>query len=447
MANASSTPSTTLSEITQAFQGGRWTLVERLCRSLMDTGVSDDPQIWSMLCQSQRARGALDAAAATAAQIVDRWGENASAWQNLAAIQFKRNRYSDALQAFREAISREPRSPLVLIQASAAWAQLGNSEMAHATASSALLQAPALREAYRDRNAGEPVRQASLAANTTLRDYQWDRLTEALETVEIEAGESLDRMRGFIDGYLGRKPIEYPHPLQRPSHLYVPGLTAKPWWERDEVPWVKKVEAQLDAISEELRDVLTDQTEITPYIDRTENTPDDLKAIAGTMAWSAFHFYRHGKPIEDHIRRCPRTMDVVHQMPLMTQQSHGAECLFSIVQPHSKIPAHVGHSNVKLGVHFPLIVPPDCGFRVGGEARSWTVGQCLIFDDGFVHEVWNDSDAHRVVLIFDMWHPDLSEPERHALDVLTETSQQIREDREKMDVNRLLAQWPETAIP
>lgn len=395
-----------------------------------------------MLCHAQREKGAFESAAGTASRIVDRWSDNASAWQNLGTIELQRHRYSSALAAFREVLVRQPQSPLVLVQASEAWGNLGNLDMAHAAASSALLQAPALREAYRDRTVREPIRQASLAANATLRDFQWNRLREDLERIEAEAGETLTRMRDFIDVYLGRKPLEYPHPLQRPSHLYVPGLTARPWWERDDVPWVKKVEAQLDAIAEELQDVLTDRAEITPYIDRTEETPDDLKSIAGTMAWSAFHFYRHGNPITEHIARCPRTMDAVHQMPLMTQQSHGAECLFSIVQPHSKIPAHVGHSNVKLGVHFPLIVPADCGFKVGGETRTWTEGECLIFDDGFVHEVWNNSDTHRVVLIFDMWHPDLSDVERHALDVLTEHSLRIRADREKADVESLLRDWP-----
>jgi aspartate beta-hydroxylase len=41
--------------------------------------------------------------------------------------------------------------------------------------------------------------------------------------------------------------------------------------------------------------------------------------------------------------------------------------------------------------------------------------QCLIFDDSFVHEAWNDSDEVRAVLIFDLWNPYLQEPEREAM--------------------------------
>jgi aspartate beta-hydroxylase len=59
-----------------------------------------------------------------------------------------------------------------------------------------------------------------------------------------------------------------------------------------------------------------------------------------------------------------------------------------------------------------LIVPPGCGFRVGGETREWVVGQAFAFDDTIEHEAWNDSDELRAVLIFDVWNPHLSPEEQ-----------------------------------
>ena len=41
-----------------------------------------------------------------------------------------------------------------------------------------------------------------------------------------------------------------------------------------------------------------------------------------------------------------------------------------------------------------------------------------MFDDTIEHEAMNDSDALRVVLIFDVWHPDLSSAEREAVAAL-----------------------------
>lgn len=421
---------------------GRWDEVEQLAEAILTQDSHHAPAM-GYLCEGAQVRGDMQRAAELAETITRQWPENATAWLNLARIEGDRGRPESALRAYRQALTIRCQAPLILIQAAQALVRFGHSEQAELAASAAFVQAPPLRDAYRQPNQPSHVRKLSQLGNEIIRDRHWEKLSARLETVQRDRGEDLPRMRQFIDVFMGKKPLNYPHPLQQPSHLYVPGLTAKPWWERDEVPWVKDVEAAFDPIYAELREVLANDADLTPYIDHTPDTPEALEEIAGTLAWSAFHFYRHGRAIRSHIERCPDTMRVVHKMPLMTQQSHGAECFFSIVQPHSRIPAHVGHSNVKLGVHFPLIVPPDCGFRVGGETRRWETGKCLIFDDGFVHEVWNDSDAARVVLIFDMWHPDLNEGERHALDELTELDAEIRERHANSSVDQLLNEWPE----
>ena len=42
-----------------------------------------------------------------------------------------------------------------------------------------------------------------------------------------------------------------------------------------------------------------------------------------------------------------------------------------------------------------------------------------VFDDTIEHEAWNDSDKLRVVLIFDIWHPHLTPPERALVTALS----------------------------
>ena len=76
-------------------------------------------------------------------------------------------------------------------------------------------------------------------------------------------------------------------------------------------------------------------------------------------------------------------------------------------------------TNVRLVTHLPLIVPEDCGFRVGNDTRQWVPGKAWVFDDTIEHEAWNDSDKLRVVLIFDIWHPHLTPPERAMITALT----------------------------
>jgi aspartyl/asparaginyl beta-hydroxylase (cupin superfamily) len=88
---------------------------------------------------------------------------------------------------------------------------------------------------------------------------------------------------------------------------------------------------------------------------------------------------------------------------------------FSVLEPNSRIAPHTGITNARVIAHLPLLVPGDCGFRVGGEVRQWEVGKALVFDDMTIHEAWNDSDRIRVVLIADLWRPELSLSERQAV--------------------------------
>ena len=69
-------------------------------------------------------------------------------------------------------------------------------------------------------------------------------------------------------------------------------------------------------------------------------------------------------------------------------------------------------------VHLALDVPPGCGFRVGNAVREWVEGRAFAFDDTIEHEAWNDSDEDRVVLIFDIWRPELTEEEKRELTLL-----------------------------
>ena len=55
---------------------------------------------------------------------------------------------------------------------------------------------------------------------------------------------------------------------------------------------------------------------------------------------------------------------------------------------------------------------------VGDEARQWEEGRCLVFEDYFEHEAWNHTDEDRIVLIVDLWHPDLSATEIRLLEAL-----------------------------
>ena len=92
--------------------------------------------------------------------------------------------------------------------------------------------------------------------------------------------------------------------------------------------------------------------------------------------------------------------------------------LFSLLRPGAHIPAHTGMVNTRLIGHLPLIVPPGCEFRVGNEMRPWVEGKAWMFDDTIEHEAWNRSGETRVILLFEIWRPELTPAERALVDAM-----------------------------
>ncbi|MBU1257181.1 MAG: aspartyl/asparaginyl beta-hydroxylase domain-containing protein, partial [Alphaproteobacteria bacterium] len=99
--------------------------------------------------------------------------------------------------------------------------------------------------------------------------------------------------------------------------------------------------------------------------------------------------------------------------------------LWSLLKPGTHIQPHHGLLNTRLICHLPLLAPSDCALRVGAETRAWRTGEMLIFDDSVEHEAWNRSAETRVVLLFEVWRPEILPEEREALTRLFEAIDQF----------------------
>lgn len=225
---------------------------------------------------------------------------------------------------------------------------------------------------------------------------------------ELGYGGCLEAMiyrAGFLDTFFEQGPWSasaLSHPHQRP-HYFIPGIPARRLYDSGDFEWTKTLEASSLVIREELYSLMADE----------EATFGNYRTEYGNLmpGWNAFHFYIQGERVEENCRRCPKTAALLDSLPGMEKEF----ILFSALNPHSRIIPHVGALNGILRFHLPLIVPEGCGLRVGGQATTWKEGKVLVFDDSFVHEVWNESDKLRVVLFINAWHPCLSEPEQLAL--------------------------------
>ena len=225
------------------------------------------------------------------------------------------------------------------------------------------------------------------------------------------------RFRASMEMMLGRLPML----IQRPTQYFFPELPQVEFYDRQDTPWLEPVEQAVDDIREELLAVLRDEGAFTPYHEPTPDRPMfDRHGLIGNPSWSAFHLVKGGEAVDDHAERCPKTLAAVRQMPLCEVPGRSPSILFSLLRPGARIPPHHGLVNTRLICHLPLIVPGGCGFRVGSQTRPWVEGRAFAFDDSVEHEAWNNSGETRVVLIFDVWRPELTELER---DLVSKTLQ------------------------
>jgi aspartyl/asparaginyl beta-hydroxylase (cupin superfamily) len=205
--------------------------------------------------------------------------------------------------------------------------------------------------------------------------------------------------------------------------MYFPEIPAIEFFERADFPWLDAIEAATEDIRSELTTVLVaDRAGLEPYISYPEKgVPlDQWKELNKSRRWSAYFLWNQSVPQPAHMARCPRTIEVLRNAPQCEVAGRGPTAFFSILEPSTRIPPHTGVTKTRLTVHLPLIVPPDCGFRVGSETREWVPGKAWVFDDTIEHEAWNNSDAPRAVLIFDIWNPFLSAAERDLIRAATE---------------------------
>lgn len=154
-------------------------------------------------------------------------------------------------------------------------------------------------------------------------------------------------------------------------------------------PTVKKEFEQVQAKAGELpryHDIDPGETEIS------DTTPNK---------WNVFMLYLLGYQLEEAQKLCPTLCGVLNNIPHLTQ------AFFSVLEPGKSIPLHegpyLGYLRYHLGIHVPKNNPPQ--IIVNNQPYTWQEGEAVLFDDSWPHEVRNDSDDYRAVLIIDVLRP------------------------------------------
>jgi aspartate beta-hydroxylase len=344
-------------------------------------------------------------------QALARDNASVTLWLNLAIVRRQIGDLDGSFAALREVLLRDNRNFAALLMQGSLLDQQGRQAEAAAAYAIAIAQAPA------DRLLDPPTRQAlerARAVNTehtsALDSFIREKVAPSQEQCTAAERRRLDK---FIDTTLHRRKRYQ----QEPVEYYYPGLPAIEFYDREEFPWLPAFEAATPAIQQELAGILVaDERGFEPYIHYDDHLPlEQWRELNKSPRWSAFHFYQLGRPVEDRCRHAPATLRALHAIPQAQVDLRSPTAMFSVLQPRTRIPPHHGVANFRLVVHLPLVLPPGCGFRVGGETREWRVGEGWVFDDTIEHEAWNNSDQVRIILICDVWSPRLSPEERAAI--------------------------------
>ena len=186
----------------------------------------------------------------------------------------------------------------------------------------------------------------------------------------------------FYDLYIGgpRRPVFYDIAATRPELL--------------------ELDRNYPVIREELLGILPDKRSIPRYHELDEMQYNisarwRRRRTGRSTRWTSWG------PGRRRSARCPRTTALLDGIPGLF------EAFFSILEGGKSIPPHEGPYRGYLRYHLGLVVPDKDppSIRLKDQIYTWKEGESVLFDDSWEHEVYNQCDRDRVVLIVDIRRP------------------------------------------
>jgi aspartyl/asparaginyl beta-hydroxylase (cupin superfamily) len=246
-------------------------------------------------------------------------------------------------------------------------------------------------------------------------------ITLAFETIKQQYGpSSIERVERMLDPRKQER-----HPMQRQAKWVMPGISRRPWHDpyayAEMAPIVEALESNYLAIRREFD---------RAWGEFPTNFGSYEHYLVTRQDWKALYLFRKGHLERQAAALVPVAYGIVDELAVRTGKLCPLlESHFSTLLPGATIPPHCDLWNFSINLHFAVDIPPGCSIRVAGEERTWQEGKCILFDYSFLHEACNRSDRRRTCLLLDLWHPEVTLPERSALTALvTEIRKMMGED-------------------
>lgn len=200
-------------------------------------------------------------------------------------------------------------------------------------------------------------------------------------------------------------------------HSYVPGLSIQEFWNTNDFDWCKRLARSYPAIRQEFDRVVMSGDASTLQEQGNNIWAGALTEDAGSygVGWKTLVLMDRGRWDPINVNLFPVTAQAV-------RDSHApvVEVFFASMQAASEIQPHSDFTNFVLTSHLALDIPQSgenvCRLTVGDTTRQWINGNVMLFDTSLLHDAINESpDQTRYILMLRVWHPDLSDTERQAL--------------------------------
>ncbi|KAL3913809.1 MAG: hypothetical protein SGILL_006346 [Bacillariaceae sp.] len=214
--------------------------------------------------------------------------------------------------------------------------------------------------------------------------------------------------------FVGTDPAVDHKDMVQECHSYVPGLSIKPFWDTSKFDWAQYLESQYPDIRKEF-------DAVTKNMDKLQQEGNNIWAGALTddassygTGWKTLVLMNRGQWDPVNANLFPKTAKAVHKSGVPA-----TEVFFASMAGPSEIMTHTDFTNFVLTSHLALDIPCSgenkCRLTVGGETNQWINGNVYVFDTSLLHDAINESDNMRYILMVRLWHPDLTQVEREAL--------------------------------
>lgn len=209
-----------------------------------------------------------------------------------------------------------------------------------------------------------------------------------------------------------------------PSLVFLPGLRSLPFWTQLDAENNTRVAYQdpelqyaVQYLEENWSTIANEYNSFEDLLPPSDYSYKETEHKLHIGQWDWHSFMLKGKVQHPFCQQFPQTATILQKLRhegLLFAGTPFGYSFFSTLHPKSSIAAHSAPMNFRVRVHLPLLVPEmgSCGIRVGPITRTWSEGKALVLDDSYEHEVWNETESRRVILLVDLWHPDVTMQER-----------------------------------